>query len=574
LTRDLRRQIGAEVDAAVRTLTGEWGAAWDDIAPAVSTAAADLTAAAAGLGRWPRPGEIMRIGSADTAIRGASAALGKLAERTETVTADGAERVAELDVEVESRIIASQAPDGEQPALARLVADRTVTEALQESARDNVRLMVMSRIRTDAINVITSRARTQIHSDTLPLAPAAVAAMRRELIRGVDVGDNPRVAAARMVTNLEGQFNGGLTRALVISRTEILDAYRATSQQIHTANRDVVKAWEWLSALDRRCCSSCWSMHGRRFPVETPGPDDHQQGRCARLPVLASWAELGINAPEPGSAMVSAEARFWTLPRSAQAQILGAGRLALLQSGRIGWADLAFRRFSPGWRPSVAPTPVAALRRLASRAPSTSTSTGPSPVPVAARLAAAITGPAARDAAPLSLVRRGSVTAAERRELLRYKGASYTAINGLLRSPGGLAAVATVAAYSQLTSAVQTIDTMMSRSVLSSDVLVDRGVQDGAGVFGDAWTRSMVGAQWTEHAYLSTTTNPNLAGLFASTSGGARLRILAPRGTGGVELSGQRHEGELLLQRGLRLRVVADTGPGISPRILTVEVVS
>jgi hypothetical protein len=193
--------------------------------------------------------------------------------------------------------------------------------------------------------------------------------MRRELIAGIDVGRNPRDAAARMVTAVQSQFNGGLTRATNIARTEILDAYRATSHQIHQANADLVPAWQWICEFSLRTCSACLSLHGTTYPTSTPGPEDHQAGRCARLPVLASWAELGITAPEPPSVIPSSQAWFDGQPEASQLAIMGPGRLGLYRDGQIGWADLATVRQSPSWRPSYAPTPVRDLQRIAARRP-------------------------------------------------------------------------------------------------------------------------------------------------------------------------------------------------------------
>lgn len=419
IARNLRRDIGTEADTAVRTLTGEWVQAWDGLAAVWQVAAEQLTATAMRLGRWPRPVELLRMESVDRAMRASVTALGKLAERTETVAADGADRGIRLDAEREARIIASQAPDVEEPGLARMLADRlgvqqveAMREAwtLREQARDDVRLTVVSRIRTDAIDVITRRTGEQIHSDVLPLADDAVDTMRRELVRGIDVGDNPRTTAARIVTLAQGGFNGGLTRAVNITRTEMLDAYRATSRQIHMANADVVPAWQWLSTLDRRVCPSCLSLHGTQYPASEPGPQDHQQGRCARLPVLATWAELGITAPEPPSAMRSAEAWFANLPRTAQLQIMGPARLQLLDDGRIGWGDLSTTRQSPRWRPSRVPTPVRDLRRRAETG-----ATALAQTPLGRRIAAALA--------------RGQATPTERRRLHRayWAAAAVTA---------------------------------------------------------------------------------------------------------------------------------------------------
>lgn len=114
-------------------------------------------------------------------------------------------------------------------------------------------------------------------------------------------------------------------------------------------------------------CVGCWSRHGRVYPVTEPGPDDHQNGRCTRLPKLATWAELGITAPEPPSLLPDGEKAFNKLPKSAQLEIFGPSRLDLYQSGAVTWDQLATWRDTPQWRRSNVPTTVRDLRALAQR---------------------------------------------------------------------------------------------------------------------------------------------------------------------------------------------------------------
>ena len=103
-------------------------------------------------------------------------------------------------------------------------------------------------------------------------------------------------------------------------------------------------------------------MHGTEHPPSVAGPLDHQQGRCDRLPVTASWKDLGFEGvEEPPSIVPDARAWFDGLPETERAAILGDTRLALLDSGQITWDDLVTRRETRGWRPSYVPTPVAAL---------------------------------------------------------------------------------------------------------------------------------------------------------------------------------------------------------------------
>jgi hypothetical protein len=385
LTRRLRSDIGTEADDADRHLTTEWVRAWDRLAPAWERAAAQLAAIAVRDGRWPTVHQIARNETAMGALDASAAALTKLAAETDKTASAAAGRVVEVDAELEPRIIGSQAPETKTEALTAHVRRRAV-EAEEEpppdvtdggmvpppSAADLlgpaiIAGIVAGRFEPSALAAIIARASGQIHADTLPLSDEAVAAMRAALIEGIIVGDNPIPVARDMVGRVEGAFNGGLTRALTTSRTEMLDAYRAASAYIHRANADLVPAWTWYARLDSRTCAACWSRHGRTYPTTVPGPDDHPRGRCTRLPKLASWKELGIAAPEPPSLLPDAEKTFNQLSRADQVAAFGPGRLELYRSGAITWDQLATWRDTPQWRRSNQPTTVRDLRLLANR---------------------------------------------------------------------------------------------------------------------------------------------------------------------------------------------------------------
>jgi hypothetical protein len=215
-----------------------------------------------------------------------------------------------------------------------------------------------NRVPTEALAAIVARTTEQIHSNFKPLSSDTVRKMKAALVRGVAVGDNPRTTASRIMRDTEGAFNGGLTRALNISRTETLDAHRAGGKATEKANLDVLTEWEWSANLDRRTCPSCLSKHGQRFPLEEDGPQDHQQGRCARIPVTKTWRELGFNIDEPDPATKDARAWFDTLTPETQKDIMGPARLKLLQDGDISWADLSSKQKNAGWRDSFVVTPL------------------------------------------------------------------------------------------------------------------------------------------------------------------------------------------------------------------------
>ena len=343
LLRRLQVTVGTEADAAVRSLTNSWVRSWDELSGAWQVGVQDAVAKAAASGKWPSAWELARTERLRQATLASEEALLKLGEQTGVTVADGAGQVIAATADLEPALIASQLPAAEQAAAAARFA---------------------ANVAPTVLSAMTARTQSQIVATSRPLSGAASEAMRRELVRGIAVGTNPRQAASAMVARVQGAFEGGLVRAVTIARTEMLDAYRATSTLTHAANGDVVSAWIWHADLGPRCCPACWSMHGRVFPADVPGPWGHPQCRCARLPKTRTWRELGFNIDEPADTVVNARTRFFKLPHADQRTIMGPGRLELLRSGRVDWADLSGLRVSKEWRPSYAPSAVRDLERL------------------------------------------------------------------------------------------------------------------------------------------------------------------------------------------------------------------
>ncbi|MEU8158031.1 hypothetical protein AB0B94_30630 [Micromonospora sp. NPDC048986] len=350
LIRDLRATVGTLADTTVRDLTTAWVAAWDRISPDWQAAITDLVTWAEATGRWPNQREIAQHGSVRQALGAAAVELDALAAATTTSVTNGAAVTVAATAAAEPAIIASQVPSAAQAAFAAQAA---------------------AVILPSALDAITTRVQQAIVTQTRPLSGEAQAAMRHELIRGIRVGANPMVVARRMVERVNGQFEGGLVRATVIARTELLDSYRTASRYAHAANADVLEGWTWLATVTgpsaRRTCSSCWAMHGTVHALSESGPDDHQQGRCSRAPRVKPWSDLGFDHTEPADATPDARELFDALSDADQVAIMGADRLALLRSGRITWDDIPMARDNPGWRRSYTPRPVADLRRIADR---------------------------------------------------------------------------------------------------------------------------------------------------------------------------------------------------------------
>lgn len=340
LLAGMRVGTGTHVDQVTQDLTLAWTRAWNEVVTEWEAAIADLVAASKD-GKWPAAHKVRR---ASRALKARDATRELLRDLQGMVPIRAMADVDQLLEDVagwQRRLAASQYP---------AQAGGTV---LVSSTFD--------RVDRDAIRAIVDRTSKAVTSRTRPLSGESDAAMRSTLIKGVTIGDHPETAAREMLTRVQGAFDGGLQRARVIARTEILDAHRAASraQQDRLVAQGAVTGWQWIATLDRRTCPSCLSMHGTQHPPTVAGPLDHQQGRCDRLPVAATWADLGFpDIEEPPSILPDARAWFDGLPRSEQLQIMGEQRLALLDAGKVSWEDLAQRRDTAGWRPSYAPTPV------------------------------------------------------------------------------------------------------------------------------------------------------------------------------------------------------------------------
>ena len=158
----------------------------------------------------------------------------------------------------------------------------------------------------------------------------------------------------RMVADVQDAFDGGLARAQVIARTETIDAYRAGAKAHHEANSDVLQGWVWLAKLSERTCPSCVVMHGTEHDLNEPGPLDHQQGRCSRMPLVKPELVPGTPTPkvESGPEWLARQ------PEGVQRSVLGPRRYEAWKAGDYPASRWAVRRESAAWRPSYGPGPI------------------------------------------------------------------------------------------------------------------------------------------------------------------------------------------------------------------------
>lgn len=335
LAREGRLAVSRTVDEETRRMARAWARAWDEISPAWDAALQDSAQTLADEGRLSRA-QVDRN-------RRTARALAATEEQIDTLS-----RASGVQVQGDLDDIVSQTERAQRRTLASQLPGDTAQLAATFDRAD-----------PDALESIVRRSTEQIESRHRQLSAAAQEAMRRELTRGVALGDNPREAARGMLRRVQGAFDGGLFRATVIARTEMLDAYRRASMVTEQANSDVVGGWRWMTQLDAATCPACVAMHGQQFPPQQFGPEGHPQCRCARVPVTRSWRELGFDVDEPPDVFPDADEWIASNPDQAR-EALGPGRLDALQDGSMSRGDMAQRRENEEWRASYQVAPLAA----------------------------------------------------------------------------------------------------------------------------------------------------------------------------------------------------------------------
>lgn len=339
LERQLKITVNTIIDSSTQEMVGSWVRAWDEHKREWQDAVNDLMAS----GEWPSRREILRASRATRALNHSTEVMSDLVERATGTASARVRDVLDSLPELQGRIIASQMP--------KLMGDEQ--ELFSQFARFDRR----------AVNAIVRRTQDRITSSMWPITAESRDALYRTLVRGVSVGENPNQAARLMMRRLEGDFNGGLSRAMNITRTEMIDAHREGARVIQNENSDVLDGWVWSAELSPSTCSSCWAMHGTIFQLKEEGPLDHQSGRCARVPVTKSWQELGFDIEEPESVLPDARTAFNELSVEDQLRVLGPERMQGLSTGAIKWEDLPQKKSSREWRDSFHPIKATTVRK-------------------------------------------------------------------------------------------------------------------------------------------------------------------------------------------------------------------
>lgn len=337
LARQIRDEHVRALDGLEADLVRAWSDAWDTLEPEFTAALLEVLTEKRRLGRV----SVARIARA---------------RRLAQTLKQAHDAVADL-LTTAGQQVNTALPETVAAALAAHEAMAAAQTPTGPAARP-----VFDRVDPGQVDAIVRRTAQQITAAHLRLPDDVEASLRRALVRGITVGENPRPVAARLIRDARAAFTGGLPRATMIARTEMLDATRAAAQAWDTTNQDVLAGWTWLCALDKRSCAACVRMHGTEHPVTEPGPEGHQNCRCTRAPLVKAARIPGV--PEDTRPTVQTGPDWWAQQDTGtQDAVLGRTRADLLRSGKVTWDDLVTRRTTTGWRDSLAPTPIQKLTR-------------------------------------------------------------------------------------------------------------------------------------------------------------------------------------------------------------------
>lgn len=194
----------------------------------------------------------------------------------------------------------------------------------------------------------------------LALVPQTQDRVRQALDQGVSLG----IAPQELSSWVTEEAAAVVPQAQSVSRTEIMAAYNNQADANYQQSQ-VVTGWQWYATLNERSCAVCLAMHGSIHPLGEP-LESHISCRCTKRPLVPSWAELGFTGvPDRRPTIETGSEAFARLTRPEKLAIVGPGKLALLEAGRITLSDLVVRTTSGAYGPGRR---VATLRELEARA--------------------------------------------------------------------------------------------------------------------------------------------------------------------------------------------------------------
>lgn len=165
------------------------------------------------------------------------------------------------------------------------------------------------------------------------------------ILEGVALGYNPN-KVARAMSDILG---GNLTRALTISRTEMLRSFRVASLSNYAANSEIVKGWKWSAAKSKDTCLACLALDGQEFPLSQGFMPSHPNCRCAPEPITVSYKDLGFDVEEAGPERTNGKEWFSSLPENEQRGFFSKAAWRAFKDNAVSLDDFIGTRESKDW---------------------------------------------------------------------------------------------------------------------------------------------------------------------------------------------------------------------------------
>lgn len=156
---------------------------------------------------------------------------------------------------------------------------------------------------------------------------------RKIVVGGIAQGHAP----VKVARQLRDSLGIGMNRAMTISRTEILTAFRDSSLASYRANG--ITRYMWLSTLSPRTCAACLALHGKVFNVDGPMAT-HPRCRCSLVAVFDSPPRV-----QSGTSWLASQ------PADVQESVLGQAGYRAIQSGAVKLSDFVGEGVSAKYGP-------------------------------------------------------------------------------------------------------------------------------------------------------------------------------------------------------------------------------
>lgn len=250
-------------------------------------------------------------------------------------------RVLQAQIEVELRKFAdrvnqeTRAAQDEVIREAQLRATESVAALARQSGVDLFWNTIDPRVLTQMVGVLQKG--SPLDKILRGYGDEAVVSMGNKLLNGLAMGLGPREIAR----NIRIDMAMDLTRALRISRTEIIRAKRESSRLSYKENPKLIGGYIRRSARQSSTCAACWALDGVIYPLDTP-LDDHPNGMCYEVPYIPELDKFYDRSDTGASA-------FEKLSDDEKREILGPAKFLAWKEGKFELKDLVVHTHNDKW---------------------------------------------------------------------------------------------------------------------------------------------------------------------------------------------------------------------------------